>query len=335
MDPRDFFRGIFGIPRSHRPHDGHGYRGDGDDDDGDLRRGRRHFDHNDDDDESGAFSFHVFTNPLEMEKFFDSQMDQILKGFGFGRGLDGFGAFGGMQLPQPPSRPDSEEGPSAGSREFMLKEDNRFGGHEYRGEQDAGRKDSDMDEEVEERGLDGILAPPRGGGAIAPFFGGGDGGGGGGIFPGGLFPRIFPGFPGFGYPEQFGHPQNPGGPGARSESFSFGSSMTRRVIQLPDGSVEEHSSARESDGTERVTVTRRLGDHSQTETTLRHPDGTEERTVSGSEDFEKVWADRRGGEPEADPRPSDGLELWKRDRQSTDSSIFDKFFGTGRSPRQW
>ena len=63
-----------------------------------------------------------------------------------------------------------------------------------------------MDEEVEERGLDGILAPPRGGGAIAPFFGGGDGGGGGGIFPGGLFPRIFPGFPGFGYPEQFGHP---------------------------------------------------------------------------------------------------------------------------------
>ena len=68
-----------------------------------------------------------------------------------------------------------------------------------------------MDEEVEERGLDGILVPPRGGGggsgAIAPFFGGGDGGGGGGgVFPGGLFPRIFPGFPGFGYPEQFGHP---------------------------------------------------------------------------------------------------------------------------------
>ena len=52
-------------------------------------------------------------------------------------------------------------------------------------------------------------------------------------------------------------------------------------------------------GTTLSTYFRRLGDHSQTETTLRHPDGTEERTVSGSENFEKVWADRRGGEPEA------------------------------------
>ena len=47
-----------------------------------------HFDEGDEEDQGeGAFSFHVFTNPLEMEKFFDSQMDQILKGFGFGLGL--------------------------------------------------------------------------------------------------------------------------------------------------------------------------------------------------------------------------------------------------------
>ena len=48
-----------------------------------------HFDEGDEEDQgdSAAFSFHVFTNPLEMEKFFDNQMDQILKGFGFGRGL--------------------------------------------------------------------------------------------------------------------------------------------------------------------------------------------------------------------------------------------------------
>ena len=66
-----------------------------------------------------------------------------------------------------------------------------------------------MDEEVEERGLDGILARPaqRRDDAVVRFFrGGDDGGGGGGLFPGGLLPRIFPGFPGFGYPEQFGHP---------------------------------------------------------------------------------------------------------------------------------
>ena len=37
---------------------------------------------------------------------------------------------------------------------------------------------------------------------------------------------------------------------------------------------------------------RRFGDRSHTETTVRHPDGTEERTASGSEDFERAWAER-------------------------------------------
>ena len=37
---------------------------------------------------------------------------------------------------------------------------------------------------------------------------------------------------------------------------------------------------------------RRFGDRSHTETTVRRPDGTEERTVSGSEDFERAWAER-------------------------------------------
>jgi len=284
MDPRDFFRGIFGIPRFHRPNDGRGGRGfDDDDDDEDLRLPRRrvgllHFDDGDeeedesggmgigpslDEGEGGAFSVHVFANPLEMEKFFDSQLDQILKGFGFGRGLDGFGAFGGMQLPQPPtSLPGTEreaQSSSAGSREFMLKEDKEFGGLDDRGNHDVGRKDSDMDEEVEERGLDGILAPPppppppqqRRDNAVVPFFGGGGDDGG----FGGLFPRIFPGFPGF--PEQFGHP-NTGGPsdGSFSSLGSSSSVTSRRVMQLADGSVEERSSARDSDGTQRVTVTR-------------------------------------------------------------------------------
>ena len=85
------------IYRLNRPHDG-GRFGDDDDED-ELRLPRRRqgglgFHESDEDEEleggegdGGAFSFHVFTNPLEMEKFFDSQMDQILRGFGFGRGL--------------------------------------------------------------------------------------------------------------------------------------------------------------------------------------------------------------------------------------------------------
>ena len=79
-----------------------------------------------------------------------------------------------------------------------------------------------MDEEVEERGLDGILARPpaqRRDDALVPFFRGGDDGGGGGLFPGGLLPRIFPGFPGFGYPEQFGHPVSTSDPFMVSSKF--------------------------------------------------------------------------------------------------------------------
>merc|ERR1719471_2702110 len=120
---------------------------------------------------------------------------------------------------------------------------------------------------------------------------------------------------------------SPGGPGGRSESFSIGSSMSRRVIQLPDGSVEEHSSTRNSDGTERITVTRRFGDQSHTETTVRRPDGTEERTVSGSDDFDRAWAEKRPTIRENGPHPDIGV--WKRKRQSNEESLFDQFFGQG------
>ena len=37
------------------------------------------------------FHFEVFTNPLEMHRFFDQQMEQILKSFGLGQGFGGFG----------------------------------------------------------------------------------------------------------------------------------------------------------------------------------------------------------------------------------------------------
>ena len=41
-----------------------------------------------------------------------------------------------------------------------------------------------------------------------------------------------------------------------------------------------------------IPLFRRFGDRSHTETTVRRPDGTEERTESGAEDFERAWADR-------------------------------------------
>ncbi len=188
----------------HRNHHGFsfgpgGFRDHGGGDEEDPRR------RSDGDD---AFGIHVdvFTNPLEMEKFFDRQLDQMLRGFGMiGPGF-GFGGNGGVQqLPPPPpglypeDRRDEE--PPAGSREFMLKDG---GGDDSKKKlfgafSEERREDSDVDERVKSEGLDGLFGGQRRGDALEVpdrrggfFFGGG--------FPG------FPGFPGFGYPEQYGHP---------------------------------------------------------------------------------------------------------------------------------
>ena len=115
MDPRDFFRGVFGIPRNHprtlfpdqqdeeqeeqEEHNPQGFQG----------------------------SFHVYTNPLEMEKFFSQQFDEILKQFGFGAG----GHFGTPGMFSGPMQPDDKFPLSGeeetGARDFMLKKDNHPG----------------------------------------------------------------------------------------------------------------------------------------------------------------------------------------------------------------
>ena len=76
-------------------------------------------------------NFHVFTNPLDMERFFNQQMDEMIKSFGFfgsfndeqGRNR-GFPEFPTMEVPgnQGTNGQNFNEGES-GSREFMLKED--------------------------------------------------------------------------------------------------------------------------------------------------------------------------------------------------------------------
>ena len=76
-------------------------------------------------------NFHVFTNPLDMERFFNQQMDEMIKSFGFFRSFNdeqgghrGFSEFPTMQVPanQETNRQNLKEHES-GSREFMLKED--------------------------------------------------------------------------------------------------------------------------------------------------------------------------------------------------------------------
>lgn len=68
-----------------------------------------------DDRQSSVDPFSVLTDPLQMHRFFDQQMDEILKNFssiGVGRGVD---------LPQLGAVPDEPDPQS--KREFMLKDD--------------------------------------------------------------------------------------------------------------------------------------------------------------------------------------------------------------------
>jgi len=113
MDPKDFFRGFFGIPPRH------------------PRFQRPSEESEDFENESqeqnspGGFhgSFRFFTNPLEMETFFSQQFDEILKQFGF-NGAENFPknfseGFQNKGL----NENNGEENP----RDFMLKKDDHPG----------------------------------------------------------------------------------------------------------------------------------------------------------------------------------------------------------------
>ena len=75
--------------------------------------------------------FHVFTNPLEMERFFNHQMDEMLKSFGlFGPGSNGnergsLPGFPSIDIPGQfhPNSENQDGNAEKGSRDFMLKED--------------------------------------------------------------------------------------------------------------------------------------------------------------------------------------------------------------------
>ena len=91
--PRDFFRGFFGFPGLHPRHPV--YDDEYDEDDGnDDYEGESNGEPQDFHDRE-SFHFKVITDPLEIHKFFEHQMDDMMKnfgrGFGFGSGIPGFG----------------------------------------------------------------------------------------------------------------------------------------------------------------------------------------------------------------------------------------------------
>lgn len=302
MEPRDFghlFRGFFGFPR--RP----GYE-------------ERSSEHSPDGDEFGSreprdgnlFHFQIYTDPIEIHRFFEQQMDEMMRSFGqLGQG--GFpaleppiwgGSCGDRSLGGGGYRRAegdlSEE--SQSSRDLMLRHHEPLGPSE--------RVDRDLDE----RGLSGLdLSRLLSEEDKQPYQPSTDSRI--GIF-GGLFGQHG------GFLEPFGNSQ--------IRTFSQSTRVTRR----PDGSVETQETVRNPDGSETVVNRRTIGD--QTHESRVTTGGQEGRTATTTEtftnmedtdlpDFNRRWQAAQAT-PSHGSEPSVGMFAPPGDRLY--SSLFDRFF---------
>jgi len=144
MDPKDFIRGFFGIPRRSPPGEQGPYQ-----DHQDFENDENHQGHGHDRQSPFRGSFHVFTNPLEMETFFNQQFDEIMKQFGmpgfFQQGPEGHHPNEGFNFGPPNQRIpfQNEDSNESGTRDFMLKKDDHPGYFKPQGEQEM--KDTIID----------------------------------------------------------------------------------------------------------------------------------------------------------------------------------------------
>jgi len=281
MDSRDFrsiFRQMFGFPNHGGQHHNREDLYQEDRENRDPRRGppfHHDSEHPRDDDgfNFGSRGFNVYTDPLEMNRFFDQQLDEMLKmfghsfGFGHGQGPDPdpgvwYGVLGDNKM-IPLVEPD-DDGPSH-ARDFMLKDDGQ-----------RPRVDTEVDSDnVDMRELDRLMKY-----------------------------RDSPGVPSHQEqqptnlldlfsPPSFDRRELPSG--GRGNFYSFGSSMSQRSVSGPDGRLETTRTVRNSDGSEVVTVTKQMGDKSYEIVTNRGSDGsvsTEEKLVNITEnELEKFKGD--------------------------------------------
>merc|ERR1711936_1343365 len=204
--------------------------------------------------------YKVFTNPLEMNRFFEEQMDEMLRNFGQGffggdlrSGLPG--PWGGHLQPALP-QPHEENG---SKRDLMLRDPHPPDSPAHA----QPRKDEDLTENWQS-----LLGEKRTLGKQGQLFGsneetrsfglserGLEGSRGGGWFGNGSFGG------GFNFGNQgSGLEQSPGGGGFKF----FSSSVRESTVRGPDGGLETTRTVRSSDGREEVTVTKRLADGSST-----------------------------------------------------------------------
>ena len=312
MDPNDLLRnmlrGFFGFPRHQKDgflsdhfsfNDGHN-RGAGDDEDGDNNRDNNH--------ESNSRGFTVYTDPLELHKYFDQQVNDMIKMFGFGglgsaEGLrEGFGIY--STPPQDRMLPhggdqDKSSAPGDRARDFML-----------RGEPGQPKVDTEVDwDKLDWEELDRLMTHDREDDrSYQPQR----------HFKNTMMDLI---------PDKKGSCQSPGGVFSLK---SFGSSMSERSVTTPNGGLETSRTVRNSDGSEEVTVTKRLGDQSHQQVIRRDKYGNaaeEEKLVNIQEkDLEnfkrkfesnsykscRILHDPRQEMIQGPPTDSTYLKLWNK-----------------------
>lgn len=298
MDPREFghlFRGFFGLPR--RPPDSGRPRLQ----DPEEELERRDFR------DGNSFHFQVFTDPVEIHRFFEQQMDDMMRNFG----QIVLGGFGGLPdwergaregIPEDrSSRFEEIPGDEPIGRDFMLRHDEPLR-YTERIDIDLDDKDLSADE------LGTVLRdeksshePPE----RMPMDRSS------GLF-GGLFgqPGMFP------------------GPSGVPQIRTF--SQSKRTMKRPDGSIETEEKVRNSDGSETVVVRRTIGDqvHERRTTVSGSDEGpTVSETFTNMQeadlpDFNKRW---HGDRPRAQ-LGNDAEQLMGPPGDRLYPSLFSRFF---------
>ena len=205
MDPpdlRSLFRSFFGyssdrdIPMMRPP-----YQDDHDDDEDSGYRDRSaHGDIN-------PRGFSVFSDPLEMSRFFDQQMDEMLRMFGGNLGLGGGAP---NMIPWEPESETRDHSSPGHARDFMLKDDGQ-----PRVDSEVEWDKLDMDE------LDQLMTKKK---------------------TREDSPRdrmsVFDLFPGLGHPHHHHHPGNFDSQPPAVRSFGFGSSFSEKTTRNSNGGIE-------------------------------------------------------------------------------------------------
>lgn len=269
----DFFRNFFlGSSGSSSVPSDSGFRNDfrnpiwdsneGDDSDNDFRSA------------GGSFSFNIYSNPLEIHRYFEQQMNEIIKNFfvtdpfqdGDSFFNSGFPQFPGIEdhspfnfLPQPPDIGESKS-PDVDSpkdlREQLLKPEFR------KVEKPSDKVDTSLDGKVN---TDDIVRAFDSKDSVVPIW-----------TPNDREKAVVP------FKDTF--------------NFSSGRSVVSRIVRRPDGSTEREEIVKNSDGSETKTVTRILGNHEYSMTIHKDASGAERSTENYKnidpeklEDFNKAW----------------------------------------------